>query len=211
MLGGVFFMAGHLLLSVPALWAVYSALACLIVGNGFFKPNVSTMVGNLYPEGSRLKDRAYNLFYMGINIGAFLAPVIATVVQARVGFHPAFAVAAIGMVISVTSLWRFKHPREGARIGGAKRTSGQVLNSAIDAVAEWKRIAALVVVFAVVVVFWMVFHQNGTTITYWADENTDWNVRGIISNAINPAWVILLTPPLIAFWKIGRASCREGM
>ena len=47
----------------------------------------------------------------------------------------------------------------------------------------------------------MVFHQNGTTITYWADENTDWNVRGIISNAINPAWVIILTPPLIAFWK----------
>jgi len=48
---------------------------------------------------------------------------------------------------------------------------------------------------------WMVFHQNGTTITYWADENTNWNVRGIISNAINPGWVIILTLPLINFWK----------
>src|SRR6266403_849135 len=83
-----------------------AALACLVIGNGFFKPNVSTMVGNLYPDGSHLKDRAYNLFYMGINIGAFLAPVVATIVQAKFGFHPAFAVAAFGMVISVTILWR---------------------------------------------------------------------------------------------------------
>src|SRR5687767_4130034 len=65
MIGGFFFMAGHGLLSIPALWAVYLALTCLVIGNGFFKPNVSTMVGNLYPEGSHLKDRAYNIFYMG--------------------------------------------------------------------------------------------------------------------------------------------------
>jgi POT family proton-dependent oligopeptide transporter len=199
--GGFFFMAGHLLLSVRSLAFVYAALTCLVIGNGFFKPNVSTMVGNLYPDGSRLKDRAYNLFYMGINIGAFLAPVVATVVQAQFGFHPAFAVAAVGMVISVTILWRFKHHLERDNHGRGRPASTQVLHTAIDAVAEWKRIAALIVVFAVVVVFWMVFHQNGTTITYWADENTDWNVRGIISNAINPAWVIILTPPLIAFWK----------
>jgi POT family proton-dependent oligopeptide transporter len=200
-LGGFFFMAGHLLLSVRSLTFVYGALTCLVIGNGFFKPNVSTMVGNLYPENSRLKDRAYNLFYMGINIGAFLAPVIATIVQARFGFHPAFAVAAFGMVISVAILWRFKAHLEGGSKTPIVGSSAPVISRAIDAVAEWKRIAALVVVFAVVVVFWMVFHQNGTTITYWADENTDWNVRGIIANAINPAWVIILTPPLIAFWK----------
>jgi proton-dependent oligopeptide transporter, POT family len=200
-IGGFFFMAGHLLLSVRSLAFVYAALTCLVIGNGFFKPNVSTMVGNLYPDGSRLKDRAYNLFYMGINIGAFLAPVVATVVQARFGFHPAFAVAALGMVISVSILWRFKGYLEGGSPSRIAGSSVPIANRAIDAVAEWKRIAALVVVFAVVVVFWMVFHQNGTTITYWADENTDWNVRGIIANAINPAWVILLTPPLIACWK----------
>ena len=88
-----------------------------------------------------------------------------------------------------------------ARSRAARDARRRPCTAAIDAVAEWKRIAALIVVFAVVMVFWMVFHQNGTTITYWADENTDWNVRGIISNAINPAWVILLTLPLIAFWK----------
>jgi proton-dependent oligopeptide transporter, POT family len=206
MIGGFFFMAGHLLLSIRSLPFVYAALTCLVIGNGFFKPNVSTMVGNLYPDGSRLKDRAYNLFYMGINVGAFLAPIVATVVQATFGFHPAFAVAAFGMVISVTILWRFKHYVEDARHraaspSGASQSRAAEQHGAMQSVAEWKRIAALIVVFAVVVVFWMVFHQNGTTITYWADENTDWNVRGIVSNAINPGWVIILTFPLIAFWK----------
>ena len=193
-------------MSVRSLAFVYAALTCLVIGNGFFKPNVSTMVGNLYPDGSHLKDRAYNLFYMGINIGAFLAPVVATIVQAKFGFHPAFAVAAFGMLISVTILWRFKHYLEDEKHRAPKpsaeaQSHAAGKHSAMEAVAEWKRIGALIVVFAVVVVFWMVFHQNGTTITYWADENTAWNVRGIISNAINPAWVIILTFPLIAFWR----------
>ena len=95
MIGGFFFMAGHLLLSFRSLPIVYAALTCLVIGNGFFKPNVSAMVGNLYPEGSHLKDRAYNIFYMGINIGAFLAPVVMEVVKQKVGNHPAFAVAAL--------------------------------------------------------------------------------------------------------------------
>jgi POT family proton-dependent oligopeptide transporter len=73
--------------------------------------------------------------------------------------------------------------------------------SQMDTVPDWKRVVALIVVFVIVIVFWMVFHQNGSTLTYWADENTDWNVTGIISNAINPMWVIVLTFPLVAVWK----------
>jgi len=110
------------------------------------------------------------------------------------------------MVISVTILWRFKHYIEGEEHRAQKPSASQQSEAAdrqslMAGVAEWKRISALVVIFAVVVVFWMVFHQNGTTITYWADENTAWHVRGIISNAINPAWVIILTFPLITMWK----------
>src|SRR5918999_1512989 len=92
MIGGFFFMVGHLLLSFRSIPVVYAALTCLVIGNGLFKPNVSTLVGNLYPEGSHLKDRAYNIFYMGINVGAFAAPVVAEFVQGKFGFHPAFAV-----------------------------------------------------------------------------------------------------------------------
>jgi len=213
MLGGVFFMIGHLMLSFPYMWAVYVALTCLVIGNGLFKPNVSTMVGNLYPEGSHLKDRAYNIFYMGINIGAFLGPVVMEIVKQKWGYHPAFAVAAFGMLISIWCLWQFKNYVEDpnrnpnapkiisdphADIVDQPELTTKV--NPIDTVPEWKRITALIVIFAIVIVFWMVFHQNGSTLTYWADENTDWNVTGTISNAINPFWIITLTFPLVWFW-----------
>ena len=227
MIGGFFFMAGHGLLSIPTLWAVYAALTCLVIGNGFFKPNVSTMVGNLYPEGSHLKDRAYNIFYMGINVGAFIAPIVMELVKARAGFHAAFAVAAFGMVISVAVLWWFRNQVENPDVVAAKKhneatakmntaatsvdapPSGisdqesderRARNEAMNLVPDWKRIMALVVIFAIVIVFWMVFHQNGSTLTYWADDNTDWNVSGTISNSINPFWIISLTFPLVWFW-----------
>lgn len=200
MIGGFFFMAGHLLLSFKSLSFVYAALTCLVIGNGFFKPNVSTMVGNLYPEGSHLKDRAYNIFYMGINVGAFFAPVLAELIKSRYGFHPAFAVAAFGMVISVAILWLFKHHIECPADKPVSHSKANITNP-IDEIPVWKRIAALIVIYSIVIVFWMVFHQNGSTLTYWANDNTAWNVSGVISNAINPFWIITLTFPLIWFWK----------
>ena len=199
MIGGVFFMAGHGLLALHSLSAVYAALACLVVGNGFFKPNVSTMVGNLYPENSSLKERAYNIFYMGINIGGFVAPVVMEVVKSRFGYHPAFAVAAFGMMISVTILWVFKstvEPRDRSRVLSHHETASEMKN-----VPDWKRVMALIVVFAIVIVFWMIFNQNGSTLTFWADDNTDWSVSGTLSNAINSFWIISLTFPLIWFWN----------
>ncbi len=235
MIGGFFFMAGHGLLSIPALWAVYAALTCLVIGNGFFKPNVSTMVGNLYPEGSALKDRAYNIFYMGINIGAFIAPIVMEVVKSKFGFHAAFAVAAFGMLISVGILWYFRSIVEDPDALAARqrannevtekansaatsvdappsgisdqesdeqtpRSAHQARQDLMNTVPDWKRIAALIVIFAIVIVFWMAFHQNGSTLTYWADDNTNWNVSGTISNSINAFWVVTLTFPLIWFW-----------
>lgn len=223
MIGGLFFMAGHLLLSLRSIPIVYLALTCLVVGNGLFKPNVSTLVGNLYPEGSHLKDRAYNIFYMGINVGAFMAPVVAEFVQGKFGFHPAFAVAAGGMAISVFIMWKFKRyvqdaerssladasqAAEAAAVAvdappasvSAQDTANLGRHETMEAVPEWKRIGALIVIYCIVIIFWMVFHQNGSTMTYWANENTDWQVTGIISNAINPGWVILLTFPLVWFW-----------
>ena len=244
MIGGFFFMAGHGLLSFRSMFAVYAALTCLVIGNGLFKPNVSTMVGNLYPEGSHLKDRAYNIFYMGINVGAALAPIVMEIVKQKFGNHPAFAVAAFGMLISVGILWKFKRyveePAEGAILkeppgdvapvttdappegvshqgksegeratpttpGGmfAHQSAGASAARAgiMDAVPESRRVFALLVIFAIVIVFWMVFHQNGSTLTYFADDNTDWNVSGTISNAINPIWVVTLTFPLVFLWR----------
>ncbi len=226
LVGACFFIAGHALLAVPnRINILYLALACLVIGNGFFKPNVSSMVGNLYSEGSHLKDKAYLIFYMGINIGATLAPIVAGFVQPRWGFHPAFFMGAIGMTISlIVFAVNQRHVRYADRIKGqsdfskadgsranqdAVATSEDippVLNEDaqnMNAVPEWKRIMALIVIFLIVIVFWMIFHQNSLTLTFWADDHTRWTfleAGGILSNAINPLYIIILSLPLAAFW-----------
>lgn len=194
---------------------------------------------------------------MGINVGAFLAPLVMEAVRSSVGYHAAFAVAAAGMLVSVGILVLFKRHIEGVDVGtgaDAKRAAAedtsavsgnepqatltaedlppieksvdaaktdQPRRNLIDSVSDNKRIGALIVIFLIVIVFWMAFHQNGSTWTYWANDNTDWtasavvpflvkiltlgivsgeDISGVISNAINPFWVILLTFPLIGFW-----------
>jgi POT family proton-dependent oligopeptide transporter len=205
--GAVFFAAGYCLLYIPSVSALYLALTLVVIGNGFFKPNVSAMVGSLYPEGSKLKDSAYNIFYMGINIGAFLAPVVAEFMRQRFGFRVAFTVAAYGMIICLATFWGFRKYLSGRDKGSspAPKQDQSPTPLPIDSVPDSRRIMALLVIFAIVIVFWMAFHQNQLTLTYFANDNTDWSawgdVSGVISNAINPFWIITLTVPLISFWR----------
>jgi proton-dependent oligopeptide transporter, POT family len=240
MIGGLFFIGGYTLLAQGMPSLLYIGLGLLITGNGFFKPNISTMVGNLYPTNSPLKDSAYNIFYMGINIGAWLAPVLAEVaLQAlagsevlemakegkplsaeqaaslRSGFLAAFYLAAGGMTFGTLMFAAFyrklaatdrRHrPLEAADPEAVSVTEDLAPRegggSAIEQVAESTRIMALLAVYGIVIVFWMVFHQNGITMTYWADENTDWRVSGVVSNSINPFWIVTLSLPLVGVWN----------
>ncbi|HXG59539.1 MAG TPA: peptide MFS transporter [Thermoanaerobaculia bacterium] len=211
-IGGVSFMIGHALLAVPNnLFICYLALTFLVIGNGFFKPNVSSMVGNLYPEGSHLKDKAYLIFYMGINIGALMAPLIANFVRPRWGFHPAFFNGAIGMafaliIFGMNQKW-VRHA-ERQKDGGDGKAAAVTEDlppvseaaKAMEAVPESRRILALVVIFLIVIVFWMVFHQNALSLIWWADDHSR-ELPGILSFAINPLYIILLSIPLASFWS----------
>jgi POT family proton-dependent oligopeptide transporter len=237
LVGGVFFIIGYTLLGLGSVATYYLALGLLFAGNGFFKPNISTMVGNLYPANSRLKDSAYNIFYMGINIGAWLGPVLAegwlhliaggeTIEAAksgevlrpeqaaalRSGFLAAFFTAAAGMTLGTVffaALYR-KLASVERRHAPADHSADELAvtedlpaahdGSSLEKVPERSRTIALLVIYAIVIVFWMVFHQNGSTMTYWADENTNWKVSGIISNSINASWIVVLTLPLVRFW-----------
>lgn len=236
LIGGGIFVLGYALLTLGTIPTFYTALILLFIANGFFKPNISTMVGNLYPAGSPLRDSAYNIFYMGINIGAFLAPISAELILQWLvpreiyeaaqkgldlsnadqttlnrGFLTAFGVAAAGMAFG-TILFASYYKRlanaerkkpalsDPEAIATAEDLPTGPEPSALEQVPEWKRIGALLVIFSIVIVFWMSFHQSGSTMTYWADENTDWNVSGIVSNAINPFWIIVLSIPLVKFW-----------
>ncbi len=212
-IGGISFMIGHALLAVPNnLFVCYLALTFLVIGNGFFKPNVSSLVGNLYAEGSHLKDKAYVIFYMGINVGALLAPLIANFIQPRWGFHPAFFMGAIGMVFSLivfglNQKWLRQADRRGGALVDPKAAATTedlppVLNekaALMAAVPEWKRIVALIVIFIIVIVFWMVFHQNAVSLIWWAEDHSR-ALPGILSFAINPLYIIILSIPLAMFW-----------
>ncbi|MFN8007709.1 MAG: peptide MFS transporter [Terriglobia bacterium] len=209
-IGGVLLGVGYFLLYFPPVTLLYLGLALIVIGNGFFKPNVSTLVGNLYEEGSSLKDSAYNIFYMGINTGAFMAPLVAEFVQQRLGFRAAFSGAGFGMIVSLLIFWSFRRwvEAKGTRTSYAQ-TEGSGAGSlsgkdSIEAVPDSWRVAALLVIFAIVIVFWMLFYQSTLTLIYFANDHTNWaaigNVSGVLSAAINPFWIITLTFPLIAFW-----------
>ena len=101
--GGTLMAAGHLLMSVEAEWALFTALGLLIVGNGFFKPNISTMVGTLYPQKSSKRDAGFTIFYMGINLGAALAPLVCGYVGETYGWHYGFGLATVGMLLGIAT------------------------------------------------------------------------------------------------------------
>jgi POT family proton-dependent oligopeptide transporter len=100
-LGGLLMAAGHLLMAVRETNAFFFALALLILGNGFFKPNISTIVGKLYPEGDTRRDGGFTLFYMGINLGAALAPLVCGYVGETYGWHFGFGLATVGMLVGL--------------------------------------------------------------------------------------------------------------
>jgi POT family proton-dependent oligopeptide transporter len=100
-LGGLLMAAGHLMMTRQDTTAFYMALGLLITGNGFFKPNVSTIVGTLYPAGSPRRDGGFTIYYMGVNLGATLAPLVCGYVGERYGWHLGFGLATIGMLVGL--------------------------------------------------------------------------------------------------------------
>jgi POT family proton-dependent oligopeptide transporter len=182
-----------------------------VAGNGLFKPNISVMVGNLYPDGSPLKDSAFNIFYMGINIGAWAAPLTAAWLRNTYGWSWAFGSAAVGMLISIVvfQVWR-KHIMQ-AEIGQSRDSTVQVAEMPKE--ESRARIGALITIFLIVIVFWMSFHQNGFTMTLLARDNMGslfgWDIPPEVYAAFNPFFVVTLTPVLVIFWRRMRERGRE--
>ena len=116
-LGGILMAIGHGIMMIESEWPFFFALAFLVVGNGFFKPNISTMVGSLYPPGSERRDAGFTLFYMGINLGAAMAPLICGYIGEKYGWHNGFGLATIGMLIGLC-IFIFPPKVNVATIGG---------------------------------------------------------------------------------------------
>lgn len=180
-------------------WIFYLGLLLIVCGNGLFKPNISVMVGNLYDEKNPLKDSAFNIFYMGINIGALFAPMAASFLRNNFGWNYAFGAAGLGMVISVLIFSFFKKYIAHAEI--SKHEESSVKNIVLSQEDEKKRILALLVIYLIVIFFWMSFHQNGFTLTFWGRDCTKpflgYKIPAELFQTINPFFVIVLTPVVI--------------
>ena len=183
-IGTVIMTAGYALLARPTSseWMVYAALAVISVGNGMFKGNLVVIVGNLYgKELGSLRDAAFNIYYMGINIGAFFAPHAARAAKDYIhdvmgyslaqGYNAGFAVSAVGMILSLVIFLLFRRYYAHADYRSAEK-SGQKGEEVLTKAQERDRIVALLLVFAIVVFFWMAFHQNGFTLTLFAKNYT---------------------------------------
>ncbi len=230
-MGGIMMSAGYFCLSIHNETAFYVALMLIILGNGFFKPNISTLVGNLYSSDDMKdkKDAGYNIFYMGINIGAFICNFVAAYMRINYGWGHAFAAAGVGMLVgvaifilgtkhikhvdvvkpvqegdmstlrifSMTVLPMFIFGIIGYILPGnflGSDTNDAFIIGCLPVIAffiylafkseakESRAIKALLAVFACVILFFAIFHQNGDALTVWAEDHTNREMSEGVAN-----------------------------
>jgi POT family proton-dependent oligopeptide transporter len=211
--GGAILMAiGHFMMAAESMF--FPALMFLILGNGMFKPNLVSQVGNLYKADDPRKDRAYMIYYMGVNLGAFLSPLICGTLGQKYGWHYGFGAAGVGMVIGlfVYHFGRNNLPKDLLE----KRTqqNSKVHKEEPLTRNDWEKIGALVFLCIVNIAFWSVYEQQGNTLQLWADEKIDWNVGGFLVpstwyQSLNPVFILMLTPLITRFWVFQEKSKSE--
>ena len=234
-IGGILMSAGYSLLAVPGETVMWIALLLIIVGNGFFKPNISTLLGNLYSgeEYKANKDAGYSIFYMGINVGAFVCNFVAAYMRNHYGWGYAFLAAGIGMLIGlVVFLIGTKHIKEADIIKKSEGSNSEIYKVLLYVFApaiafgiigwlipgdifgsdsndaflfgcipvivfyasllfrskkeERSQIKALLAIFAIMVVFWMVFKQNATALTTFAEDYTGRTIDTKVAKMAKP-------------------------
>jgi len=202
--GATLMAIGHFMMAVEQLFLF--ALLALILGSGAFKPNISTQVGGLYAPGDRRRDRAYSIFYVGINVGAFLAPLVCGTLGEKAGWHYGFAAAGVGMLIGL-SIYLYAMPLlppDELQKARAARAEKKPLDR-----GEWRAVIAILVLFIPTALFWATYEQGGNTIVLWAEANTDRSVDlfGLGSEipttwflAFNPFMIFAFTPFVVALW-----------
>ncbi len=183
-LGAITMGIGYAMMAIPTdqPYLLFAALAVVAIGNGLFKANISVLVGNLYGHSQiSLKDAGFNIFYMGINIGAFYAPFAAAGIKnffmenfgttLAQGYNAGFAVASAGMVFSLIIFLLFKKHYNEADYQ-SKNTTNTDKDVVLTKAQEKERIIALLTIFGIVIFFWMAFHQNGAALSLFARDYT---------------------------------------
>ncbi len=199
-LGGILMAIGHFLMASEKMFLL--ALLFLIIGNGAFKPNISTQVGDLYKEGDPRRDSAFTIFYMGINLGAFFSPLICGTLGQTVGWHWGFGAAGVGMLLGLIVYWLGSDliPRSAEKKQEVVHAKHQKLQK-----KDWEIVGVIIFLCLLNIMFWAIYEQQGNTLQLWADERTDWHLLGFDIpstwfQSLNPAMIFIFAPVLNIVW-----------
>jgi POT family proton-dependent oligopeptide transporter len=207
-IGAVLMAIGHFMMAVEPLFLF--ALLALILGSGCFKPNISTQVGGLYAPGDHRRDRAYSIFYVGINLGAFLAPLVCGTLGEKAGWHYGFAAAGVGMCVGLAIYLHALPTLPPDQLEKAAYKERRPFRR-----EEWRAVIALLLLFVPNTLFWATYEQMGNTTILWIDTKVD---RGIdlfgwtaqIPTtwflAFNPFMIFAFTPFVVGLWA-RQAEC----
>jgi POT family proton-dependent oligopeptide transporter len=215
LVGGAVLTLGHFSLALGSGLSFYAGLALVVIGTGFFKPNVHTMVGQLYQPGDPRRDSGFTLYYMGINLGAFFGPLVCAWLAVRYGWSYGFAAAGTGMAVGLAFyLWA---RGESQSVGLSPQGGGTAAESGVHAAltpAERQRIMAIGLITVFVVVFWLAFEQAGSSLNVFAAHRTnratgEWlgwlapngEMPAAWFQSINPFFVLLLAPVVAGIWQ----------
>ena len=225
--GIIIMFAGYLLLSVPlggntvALVVMLAALISIGFGTGLFKGNLQVMVGDLYndPQYADKRDSGFSIFYMAINIGALFAPTAAIRImewaQMNLGvsendsYHFAFAVACASLIVSIAIYYIFRGTFRHVEGGKKKGDAADVVDTLTPAQTK-ERLIALVLVFGVVAFFWMSFHQNGLSLTYFANEYNETSAEGLKAMAFNVWNLVAIILMVYAAFSLFQGKTTKG-
>lgn len=211
LLGAGLMVAGHFMMASDRLFLV--ALFLLIVGGGTFKPNVTSQVGEIYPPGDGRIDRAYSIFYVGINIGAFFSPLVCGYLGERVAWHYGFISAGVGMAIAmVIYVVGLPSLPKITRLSERREKAGD------DTGRTQASFVSLLLLFIPSALFWAAYEQQGNTVAVWIHDSVNRNADLLVWHgeipvtwfqAVNPTLIFLLTPLLVAVWSYLARSGRE--
>ena len=230
MIGGVTMMLGQFtLFGLNSTTGLYIGLLLLIIGNGFFKPNISTLVGGLYKDGDSRRDAAFTIFYMGINLGAMIAPLVIGVVTDNMfattnedgsisyGYRYGFLVSGIGMLLGqvIFNLLGTKYLGDlGTKPVGAvsdtevakvQKSINPETGKELDEKDEKQRISVIFILLIFAVFFWAGFEQAGSSLSLYTDKYIDRSIGSFEIptswfQSVNPLFIVTLAPLFTLFW-----------
>ena len=214
--GAIFMISGLFLLAFGPKTLFLLSLFLMITANGFIKSNISSILGLLYNDNNKLKDSAFTIFYMGINLGAFLSPLVCGTLAVKYGFEYGFAAAGCGMLLGLISYKLFENKMLGE--SGLKpvqqETSSSTKKTKPLSVAQIQQLISLIILIIFTIPFWVCFEQAGSSLTLFAQYATN---RTFLNHeiptgyfqALNPFFIIVLAPFMSLLWEKLRQKDKE--